>query len=482
MKKINLFATALLSTSLWSIACYALYAEAIVIDHNCTDLTRIPSNWIVQAKSQFKIAYGHTSHGSQLITGMNNIKGLAGSLYWWDASGSSGGLSVHDHNGDWGDLGSGGDLTWRDTTVAALAGDEADRNVIMWAWCGGVSVNSAADIDTYLNAMNQLESDYPSVRFIYMTGHLDGTGSAGNLTQRNNQIRQYCRDHNKILFDFADIESYDPSGNEFMSRDAADSCDYNGGNWAVEWCTDNPDNEMCACSDCDCQHSHILNCNLKGRATWWMLARMAGWSGTNETIPNPPSWVQASQGDYTGQVLITWQTVTNATGYCVWRSLTNNTNTAALVSSNITSANYTDTTIIFPPYTNYYYWLKASNSAGLSVFSSSATGWVAGFSEPTNVTAACGTYSNKVVVSWSTVGTATGYEVWRSLHRDRPTAVKISTDGLTSNTWDDTAVTNNWRYYYWVRGTNSTGAGAFSQPVIGYPVFYIYLPWLSDLL
>ena len=37
--------------------------------------------------------------------------------------------------------------------------------------------------------MNQLENEYPNMRFIYMTGHLDGTGSSGNLHQRNEQIR-----------------------------------------------------------------------------------------------------------------------------------------------------------------------------------------------------------------------------------------------------------------------------------------------------
>ena len=45
-----------------------------------------------------------------------------------------------------------------------------------------------------------------------MTGHLDGGGTAGNLNVRNNQIRNYCIANDKILFDFADIESYKPNG------------------------------------------------------------------------------------------------------------------------------------------------------------------------------------------------------------------------------------------------------------------------------
>ena len=37
--------------------------------------------------------------------------------------------------------------------------------------------------------MAQLEQQYPQVKYVYMTGHLDGTGSGGNLNQRNEQIR-----------------------------------------------------------------------------------------------------------------------------------------------------------------------------------------------------------------------------------------------------------------------------------------------------
>jgi hypothetical protein len=82
--------------------------------------------------------------------------------------------------------------------------------------------------------MSSLENEFENVTFVYMTGHLDGTGENGNLTQRNNQIREFCKNNNKILFDFADIESYDPDGNYYND-------DYDGGNWALEWQNNNPD-------------------------------------------------------------------------------------------------------------------------------------------------------------------------------------------------------------------------------------------------
>ena len=60
-------------------------AEAIIIDHTCTELSQIPDEWIEEAKSNLHIAYPHTSHGSQLITSMNALKNFPsfGTKYKW---------------------------------------------------------------------------------------------------------------------------------------------------------------------------------------------------------------------------------------------------------------------------------------------------------------------------------------------------------------------------------------------------------------
>ncbi|MDI6792245.1 MAG: hypothetical protein QME81_05180 [bacterium] len=243
--------------------------SGLIIDHTCPDISQVPAEYINLAKNSLRIWYGHTSHGSQITSGMEAMKS---SLY--DYNSGAGSLSYQEDDGI--DLSHNGDLSWRDTTIDRLNRADNDRNVIMWSWCGGVSDNTEEGINTYLQAMDQLERDYPDVVFIYMTGHLDGTGESGNLHIRNNQIRDYCRANGKILFDFADIESYDPDGNYYLDRDADDGCYYDGGsrNWAEEWCIAHPGQ----CSSCDCAHSHSLNCDIKAQAFWWMMAKIAGWN------------------------------------------------------------------------------------------------------------------------------------------------------------------------------------------------------------
>ena len=81
---------------------------------------------------------------------------------------------------------------------------------------------------------------------------------------RNQQIRQYCEDNNKVLFDFADIESYDPDGTYFLDQGANDNCDYSGGNWATEW--QNSHVEGVDWYGCSSAHSQALNANHSGQS------------------------------------------------------------------------------------------------------------------------------------------------------------------------------------------------------------------------
>lgn len=249
----------------------------IIIDHRNTNLRKIPREWIVKAKNTLHIVYGHTSHGSQLTTGMTELAGFAGNLYVWNNGGAGGALDLKDGNlGSAADLGNPNRIAWESATRTYLNSHPL-INVVIWSWCGQVSSAAANDISAYLNLMSNLERDYPDVHFVYMTGHTDGTGLSGNLHLRNQQIRRYCEQNNKILYDFEDIESYDPDGKYFGDKNVRDDCSYSGGNWAKEW--QNAHQEGVDWYRCSSAHSQPLNANLKAYAAWWLWARLAGWDG-----------------------------------------------------------------------------------------------------------------------------------------------------------------------------------------------------------
>ena len=265
-------------------------SQGIIIDHECTDITLVPESAINQAKSNLHIAYGHTSHGSQLTTGMNGLVGFANGgglglslpddIFEWNNGGSGGALDLHDYamSGDCGYY-----PAWYDNTVAYLNNpDNSDVNVIIWSWCGQAADRTEQQmIDTYLDPMTALESLYPNVTFVYMTGHANATGEAGNLHVRNQQIRNYCISNNKVLYDFYDIECYDPDNSYFGDKYVNDDCSYTGGNWAIEW--QNTHVEGVDWYTCTAAHTQPLNGNRKAYAAWWLWAILGGWQGTGIT-------------------------------------------------------------------------------------------------------------------------------------------------------------------------------------------------------
>ena len=260
----------------------AVTGDDLIIDHTTVKLASIPSDWIIVAKENLSIAYSHTSHGSQLTEGMSGLISFKGESYAWNKGGANGALDLHDYAVN-GDLGNPNRTAWASGTRTYLAANP-DVNVIIWSWCGQVSDASEADITTYLTLMNSLENDFPEVKFVYMTGHLDGSGLTGNLHLRNEQIRDFCRKNKKILYDFADIESYNPDGTYFGDKIPNDACEYdtNGdgsrdGNWATEWQSTHA--QGVDWFNCSAAHTQPVNANQKAYAAWWLWARLAGWNG-----------------------------------------------------------------------------------------------------------------------------------------------------------------------------------------------------------
>ena len=240
------FKTSLFVIAFFIVITFNIKAQTLplITDHSCTKLDQIPTEWINTAKANLHIAYGHTSHGSQITTGMTGLVSFKGSMFEWNNGGTNGALDLHDSGiAGANDLGNPNRTAWADATRNYLNDPQySDVNVIIWSWCGQVSSATEEDINTYLNLMSGLETEFPLVSFVYMTGHLDGSGLTGNLHIRNNQIRDYCIANNKVLYDFADIETWDPDFTYFGDKIPNDNCDYDSdgnlvrdANWAIEW-------------------------------------------------------------------------------------------------------------------------------------------------------------------------------------------------------------------------------------------------------
>jgi hypothetical protein len=253
----------------------AAEGPSFIADHASAQWVRLdrislPSLEVVKWK--LHILYVHGTHGSQITYGIKGLGRFKGPVF----DGLDFRYIFIEDDATYPEL-----STWAERIRGYLEDPANQRiNVMMWSWTDELSTATAAEVDSYLQQIQSLEKQYPRVQFVYMTGHVDGSGLRGNTHQRNEQIRAYCQANNKILYDFADIESYDPDGRYYGNKRVNDGCWYdsdgNGSldrNWAKEWSDAHPGEWY----DCYSAHSYPLNANLKAYAAWWLWARLAGW-------------------------------------------------------------------------------------------------------------------------------------------------------------------------------------------------------------
>lgn len=253
------------------------HSNALIIDHTCTELSKIPDQWLDSIKIKFRVYLAHTSHGEQITIGLQRL-GNRNKKY----------LVNINNNG----------LTIKPNTLNLLDNKEADPedywnsnewengmkktrqilhshpeiNVSMYIGCIELYSMGVDYVQAYLDSIGKLESEFPNVTFIYSTAHaqylwdpqyqIDGY----NRHLRNEQIRQYCQNQNKVLFDFGDLDSWwlDPETKKWLSKPSILK------GYKVPMQHPHFDGD-------EAGHTTFESCEQKARAFWWMLARLAGW-------------------------------------------------------------------------------------------------------------------------------------------------------------------------------------------------------------
>jgi fibronectin type 3 domain-containing protein len=160
-------------------------------------------------------------------------------------------------------------------------------------------------------------------------------------------------------------------------------------------------------------------------------------------------------------IAVSWQPVSGATSYKVYRSAASSGPYNALTTAGIVTAAYTDTTVSGAA--EYYYKISAINVLGEGAQSDYAYASTMPPAAPLGLTA-LPLSDSSIAISWNPTGGATGYKLYRAANIAGPydlTATVIECSFSDSNLTSATA------YYYKVSAVNGIGEGAQSAAVSG---------------
>jgi len=158
-----------------------------------------------------------------------------------------------------------------------------------------------------------------------------------------------------------------------------------------------------------------------------------------------------------GKPMLTWNAVSGATSYKVYRATSQN-GTYSLLGT-VTATSYTNTGA--KAGTTYYYKVKAVNSAGESAFSNV----VSGRATVTTLTMGHSSTSGKPQLTWKAVSGAASYKVYRATSKNGAYSVINTTKALT---YTNVGAALGTTYYYKVEALNAAGKSmGFSAIVEG---------------
>ena len=181
-------------------------------------------------------------------------------------------------------------------------------------------------------------------------------------------------------------------------------------------------------------------------------------SGNVVVTPKPSApVVKIGNSAASGKPMLTWNAVSSATSYKVYRA-TSQKGTYSLLGT-VTATSYTNTGA--KAGVTYYYKVKAVNSAGESAYSNV----VSGRATVTTLTMGHSSTSGKPQLTWKAVSGAASYRVYRATTKNGAYSVINTTKALT---YTNTGAALGTTYYYKVEALNAAGKSmGFSAIVEG---------------
>ena len=227
-------------------------AQGFVVDHTGTALGSIPDAALPPA-ANLRLLLRHASVGENIDGGLDALRSQSAK---YDRS-----RWIFQNRGNPG---------WQakvDDLVAQAAASAASYEVLTMKLC---YIDTGASFSYYRDKMLQLETGYPTKRFVWWTMPIE-TSSDADRQAFNDQVRAYARVNGKVLFDIADVEAYNAAGQKRTDGYGREIM------WP-EWTSDGG-------------HLSSAGAQRVASAWWWLMARLGGWdpSGLQVTSISPVS-------------------------------------------------------------------------------------------------------------------------------------------------------------------------------------------------